>query len=441
MTLGSAPPRISQSSPWLQPAFWQRYGHWLLYLLALSYICLSAMMRFDGVEARLMLGDNDDLMRLVSLRDWLGGQGWYDSQQYRLLPPEGVQMHWSRYVDAGLAALYLPLAQIMPTERAILWLVTLWPSLLWALAVLIAGQGSRALLGNWGALSAVLAVLTWGKISSEFQPGRIDHHNLQILLGLAIFYLAVLPERPKFYGICAGVLTAASLAIGLEMLPYLAMIWFMAVLRHALNLPGSRLHLIGFACGIGLAAPLLMAGQLPIALWSRLYCDILALPVLGLIALGIIATLAPVALEARITKPWLRIFLVLGVALLGLAAFWPLLGACARGPYAMIAPETQEIIDTRITEGMAIGRFFQQSPVQSLTIMLPVALTLLGFGALLASRPGPRPLRGWHRRFAHLGFRPATEAAAIGAIFLTLASFLLAMTQIRAANLMAPRSC
>ena len=45
----------------------------------------------------------DDAMRLVEVRDLLAGQGWFDLTQYRLSPPGGVAMHWSRLVDVPLA--------------------------------------------------------------------------------------------------------------------------------------------------------------------------------------------------------------------------------------------------------------------------------------------------------------------------------------------------
>jgi hypothetical protein len=41
-------------------------------------------------------------MRLAQLRDWLGGQGWYDLTQSRVAG--GYESHWSRLIDAGLAA-------------------------------------------------------------------------------------------------------------------------------------------------------------------------------------------------------------------------------------------------------------------------------------------------------------------------------------------------
>jgi hypothetical protein len=42
-------------------------------------------------------------MRFLSVRDWLNGQGWFDMSNNRVLPPEGMSLHWSRYVDLGIA--------------------------------------------------------------------------------------------------------------------------------------------------------------------------------------------------------------------------------------------------------------------------------------------------------------------------------------------------
>ena len=39
------------------------------------------------------------------VRDWMAGQSWFDVVQHRLNPPLGVDMHWSRLVDAPIAAI------------------------------------------------------------------------------------------------------------------------------------------------------------------------------------------------------------------------------------------------------------------------------------------------------------------------------------------------
>ena len=50
-------------------------------------------------------GGADDVMRMVQIRDLLGGQGWFDLMQYRLGTGEGVLMHWSRFIDLPLVVL------------------------------------------------------------------------------------------------------------------------------------------------------------------------------------------------------------------------------------------------------------------------------------------------------------------------------------------------
>ena len=48
--------------------------------------------------------DTDDAMRMLQIRDLLAGQAWFDLTQYRLLPPAGMPMHWTRLVDLPTAA-------------------------------------------------------------------------------------------------------------------------------------------------------------------------------------------------------------------------------------------------------------------------------------------------------------------------------------------------
>ncbi|TGQ96437.1 GtrA family protein, partial [Mesorhizobium sp. M4B.F.Ca.ET.200.01.1.1] len=50
-------------------------------------------------------GDYDNMLRLVEVRDLLAGQGWFDLHQYRMGLEGGFVMHWSRLVDAPIAAI------------------------------------------------------------------------------------------------------------------------------------------------------------------------------------------------------------------------------------------------------------------------------------------------------------------------------------------------
>ena len=81
-----------------------RQPHFLA-LLALAWllVVLQLLVQNWGETAQTLL-DTDDAMRLAQLRDWLGGQGWYDLVQHRVEPPTGYESHWSRLIDAGSPA-------------------------------------------------------------------------------------------------------------------------------------------------------------------------------------------------------------------------------------------------------------------------------------------------------------------------------------------------
>src|SRR5882724_5758258 len=77
---------------------------------ALLALGLHALAGFPTLGAAN--GDNDSLLRLVEIRDLIGGQAWFDLHQYRMGPPGGFVMHWSRLVDAPIAAVILAVAAV-----------------------------------------------------------------------------------------------------------------------------------------------------------------------------------------------------------------------------------------------------------------------------------------------------------------------------------------
>src|SRR5262245_2193987 len=72
----------------------------------------------------------DDAMRLVQIRDFLAGQGWFDLTQYRLDPPDGVAMHWSRLVDLPIAILIRAIDLLVSSATAERLVLTIWPAIL-----------------------------------------------------------------------------------------------------------------------------------------------------------------------------------------------------------------------------------------------------------------------------------------------------------------------
>lgn len=321
---------------------------WWICLGAIAVLFLSVARRLPEIAELLVNGDGDDVMRLLQVRAWLAGQSWFDTFQYRVLPPEGISIHWSRYVDVGIAAFLVPASWFLPPTQAELAAIILWPTFLGCLIVIVIGRANNRLLGLPAAIGALVAFLTWGKLGGEFTAGRIDHHNLQMLIGAGVFYLSVLSGKPGLRGALAGGLTAFSLAVGLEMLPFLAVVWGMMVLRHAFDEAGVGTWLIGFCATFAVAAPLLLIGQTSVAGWWINHCDVLAPPVLSLAAVGIAATLVPVLLAGALPHPLARIAVALLITAGGLWLAEPLLLPCLAGPYAESSAAMREAIGNRV---------------------------------------------------------------------------------------------
>ena len=139
------------------------------------------------------LPDNDDYMRLLEVRDWMGGQGWYDLVQHRMDPPLGADMQWSRLLDMPIAALIGFFGLFTDTVSAERLAALVWPTILLVLTVLVIVAICRALADRFNPLLAVLFTVMCFTALAEFMPGRLDHHGIQILffclamLGLGVY--------------------------------------------------------------------------------------------------------------------------------------------------------------------------------------------------------------------------------------------------------------
>ena len=156
----------------------------------------AASLWLDGARALLALPDPDDAMRLVQVRDLLAGQGWFDLVQHRVNPPDGTPMHWSRLVDAPIAAMIVGLRPLLGPEAAERWAVLLWPLVPALLLLPSAGLIGNRLAGAPGAVLTILAAGLAVPLVRHFVPGRIDHHNVQMALSMALVAaLVFIPRR------------------------------------------------------------------------------------------------------------------------------------------------------------------------------------------------------------------------------------------------------
>src|SRR5579863_7548063 len=149
LTSSHAPPKQQGG---LHPDFWIA----LLFLAGSIWLALPAIKGgvFDALST-------DDAMRLVEVRDLIGGQGWLDLVQHRMDPPGGLSMHWSRLIDAPLAASILLMRPLLGMHGAEAVTLYFWPALLFAVAIALVAAIARQLSNSSNAMiaAALLAVL------------------------------------------------------------------------------------------------------------------------------------------------------------------------------------------------------------------------------------------------------------------------------------------
>lgn len=178
----------------------------------------------------LSLGDTDDNMRLMQVHAWLHGQGWYDLRQYRMNPPAGFDIHWSRIVDlpiAGLIVLFRLFTSESWAERLACGIAPLLPL---SLALLGVAATVRRLVHPLAWPLAALILFSAVAPMQMFAPERIDHHGWQLAM-LSLTLAGLTDPRAVRGGLLVGGSTAVSLSIGLEMLPYGAMAGAILALR------------------------------------------------------------------------------------------------------------------------------------------------------------------------------------------------------------------
>lgn len=344
----------------------------LLFASAFAVIALQLLTQY-WVPTGQTLNDTDDAMRLVQVRDWLAGQGWFDLHQSRIAG--GYESHWSRLIDAGLAGILWMWGLLFNDMLAERLMRAVWP-LLWIIPAM-AGTAAIAwrIAGRNAALSALLLMAVGSPIFAQFVPGRIDHHNVQIALAVLVMAATVWSDRVRWVAPAAGALTGLALAIGLECLPYLLVCGAVFAVRGALDrTPVPSRYGLALAASTGAAFILSVAPQH----WTRGACDEiavnwLALTVIGGLGLGLVARLGS-------ERTGIRCAQIIVVGLAAMAVFLWIEPRCLRGPYAMMDTAMWPIWLAHVGEMLPFSTLVQGSP--SLGISL-AAFPLVALACLL----------------------------------------------------------
>jgi hypothetical protein len=362
--------------------------HWRWWLL-LFWVLTAALLiyaRWSQIRG-FGLGDTDDNMRMMQVRAWLSGQGWYDLRQYRMNPPYGADIHWSRLVDlpiAGLKIMFAPLVGGATAERIAVAVAPLLP-----MGVAFAGIAIavRRLIAPQAFALAIAILLCAHSARGMWTPCRIDHHGWQLAL-LAVSLAALVDPRRARGGAILAVSSILSFVIGLEMLPYLAAMGAILVLMWVRD-GGQKRRLAAYGGALAGGAAL---GYLLFASYANRapVCDALSPVWLSvLVAAGAIAF----CLAAASLRSWaLRLALAaVGGALLaaGFAYFWP--DCLGRPEHA--SPLLDKLWLSHVREARPIYRHDLQTIIA--VCALPV-FGLLGYAVMLwRHRREPERLMFW----------------------------------------------
>jgi hypothetical protein len=296
--------------------------------------------------------DPDDIMRLQQVRDWIAGQSWFDVTQYRINPPAGLPMHWSRLLDvpiAGAILLFRPLVG-QPMAEQIACVTT--PFLTYAAIALLIARITRLTLASEGLalLAAVFCAADLG-VYSVARPMRIDHHGWQVVCGLAMV-AALIGKRSARRVAVAGAGAALWMHISLEGIVFTAACGALLGLRWSLDPDREGATLPVYLGSVALTSLALFITVHGATLFDRTYCDAVSPIHMALFAVAAIgATLAC----RRPTAPLAMRLGMLGTTCLAAGAIYRLwTPQCSAGPFAILTPLGYNMWYLHVSEGQPL---------------------------------------------------------------------------------------
>lgn len=321
-----------------------------------------------------LVSDPDDYMRMVEVRDWLAGQSWFDVSQHRINPPFGGAMHWSRWVDVPIAAMFLIGSAFLNPEHADQFAFIATPILLLALLMAVMASVTRKLSNGTAALVAIFVLPTFPLLMRQFLPGRIDHHSWQILMA-ALALWGVLHKSQVKGGIIIGIAMGFWMHVSIEGLPFAAAFGGLLAFLHffpQFSTHGPRdTRLPWFAGALTISSALLLVSTRNGTALAMVYCDAVAWPLI--VAMAICATGAVIAV-CTIDRRLLAMLTIAITASLGAAIYIGASGSCALDPFGNLSPLVRSFWHETITEGLPIHR--QAAAIITVLLFVPLVACL-----------------------------------------------------------------
>jgi len=338
-----------------------RWSHPVLVPLIYSILLIVARLIIHRNVADYVGPDNDDVMRLVEVRDFLAGQGWFDMMQYRLGLDGGTLMHWSRFIDLPIASLILFFRMFFSPEGAEAAALTVWPLILIVPLMSFMGLAGRRIAGTEGMHFSLLMTALFVLLSPRFVPGSIDHDNVQLgLVALAVSMLVDEKYKPRNFAI-AAVALAIQLGIGAETTPFVAFACVAVACLWAwdgeLFAPAAK----AFALTLTIAVSIAFFSLVPPRFYSMVTCDNLSLGFYGIISAGCVGLLLSAAFASRLSRPW-RLAVLAANGAFVLVTTVALAPQCLRNPLADLDPMLVDLWLSSVTEAQSIVSIGHRQP-------------------------------------------------------------------------------
>ena len=349
----------------------------LLWCLIVAGLVAGRHFYTNGADFFYGVGGTDDATRLVQLRDFLASGAWFDLSLAQIGAPEALQSHWSRLIDLPLGFAVSSLGVFLDEEIAVTVVRIVWPALLlFALLCLLARDVERR---AGPAAVLIFLFMVFGSLTATFQfhPGRVDHHNVQILCAIGGTVLLQRSLSDAWFGFPAGMLFGLGFVVGLEaLLPVVAILAIGVLMsgfypdmrqgvRRALR-TSAGVMLIGFVLT---TAP---------SQWGTVVCDALSLNLLMLFGVGTATmTFLKLRLPHATALQWMA-----GLAIgggIGLAAYLAADPVCMGGPLAKIDPLARTVWLDKVIEVMAVVRYAEITPTGAVSFL---AVVTAGVGVL-----------------------------------------------------------
>jgi hypothetical protein len=348
-------------------------------ILALAIIATLALVAmnfwFSSFELR---NDNDAILRLVEVRDLLGGQGWFDKQQYRMGLAGGFEMHWSRLIDAPIAGLILVAKMFgASTKRAENFAIFMWPVLLSFVTLLAALRIAHAKGGLSAAVfTSIVAVPTF-QLLGQFANGQIDHHNAQTALSLT-FIAALVAVRPSITsGSICGLCLALMSGIGIETQVHMVLGALAVTLLFLYNSQHYSCLVSGFGLSFALGNLVIFFGTISPADYSHATCDTFSIAQAMPSIIGGLG-LSAAAFFSGDDSNFVKRFLLLSiVGMVNIAAAWPTSLPCVGNPLAGIDPLVQKFWLAHIKEAVPFLTVLKDDFSIALAYLMPIVVGLI----------------------------------------------------------------